>query len=161
MTAWLVAAIGVALLTAAQIIVHAREYGLLVWPPHRSAGRPRLPGILRWEAGYYLLLCFWLASSWFVWETLPPGWLTSAILVFSASHILGYWSVRTELEQLADATRTVKRDSSVSELGAMLAHQYKSHRWMMAFVGVHDGLELLMFAWILLYLVSAAPVSSY
>jgi len=108
---------------------------------------------------YYLALCVWLASFWLAGETLPPSLLTLAILFFSAGHDLGYWSLRNEREQLAAATRTVERDSSILELTALMALQDRSKRPMMAFIVVHDGLEFLMFAWVLFYLFSAISVS--
>jgi hypothetical protein len=47
-----------------------------------------------------------------------------------------------------------KGDSSISELAAMMARQYKSYRPMLALVAVHDAIEFLVFAWILAYLIS-------
>jgi hypothetical protein len=157
MAIWLVAAIAVSLLTAAQIVVHVREYGLLAWPPQRSPrheGRPRLPAILRWEVCYYLVVCFWLAASWLASESLPPVWLTLAILVFAGTHFFGYYDLLTRREQLAAATDTVRRDSSVSEMVGMIAQQYKSYHSMVVFLVLHDALEVLMFGSILFYLFS-------
>ena len=157
MTAWLVTVIAVALLTAAQIIVHVREYGLLVWPPRRSArhvGRPRLPALLTWEVVYYMVLCAWLALSWAAWESPPPGWLTFAVLFFSATHLFGFFSLRTERDQLDAAIGAVERDSSISELAAMFERQYRAPRAVMGFSVVHDLVEVIAFGCVLFYLAS-------
>ena len=161
MTAWLVTVIAVALLTAAQIIVHVREYGLLVWPPRRSAryvGRPRLPALLTWEIVYYQAVCAWLALSWAAWE-LPPAWLTFPLLLFSATHLFGFFSLRTERDQLDAAIGSVNRDSSISELAAMFERQYKAPRAVMAFSVIHDGVEVLVFGSVLFYLASLSMSS--
>ena len=141
-------AFAIALLTAVQVAVHIREYKLLVWPARRTPrhiGRPRLTAIVRWETIYYLLLCAWLSWSWLAWNTLPSNWATSAILIFSTSHVLGFWSLRTQRVQLAAAATSAARDSSVAELATMIAtEQDKSYPAVMGTIVAFDGLELLV-----------------
>lgn len=157
-------AVTVALLTAVQVIIHVREYGLLLWPRSRTAqhvGRPRLTAIVRWEAAYYLLLCSWVGMSWLAWDTLPPTWIASAIFVFSASHIFGAWSLRTQLVQLAAAAGRVDRDSSVAELATMITtEQGASYPVIVGSIVTFDGIELLMLGWVLFYSVSIAALWS-
>ena len=157
-------AFAITLLTAVQVIIHIREYGLLLWPRGRTAqhvGRPRLTAIVRWEAIYYLLLCSWVGWYWLAWNTLPPTWIASTILVFSASHVLGAWSLRTQLVPLAAAAGSVDRDSSVAELATMIATERgASYPVIMGTIVTFDGIELLTLGWVLSYSMTTAALWS-
>ena len=83
------------------------------------------------------------------------------ILVFSASHVLGAWSLRTQLVQLTAAAGSVDRDSSVAELATMIATERgASYPVIMGAIVTFDGIELLTLGWVLFYSISTAALWS-